>query len=118
MALIVGLAVLGTLCSIFLGLFAVRVHVFGGHEPYKDMQKPGWQWWVYQFWFNFACSLLGWAAVLHYVHRYQSEMSKFAFTGADSVPVVVLLLGITGCLPRALWAFSELAGGLGKKITG
>jgi len=63
MALIVGLAVLGTLCSIFLGLFAVRVHVFGGHEPYKDMQKPGWQWWVYQFWFNFARSLLGWAAV-------------------------------------------------------
>ena len=56
--------------------------------------------------------------MIHYVNRYLGELSKFTFTGADAVPVIVGLLGITGCLPRALWAFSELAGSLSKKITG
>jgi hypothetical protein len=118
MSLIIGLAIFGALFSIFLGLYAVRIHVFGGHEPYEGMRKPSWQFWVYQFWFNFVCSVLGWAVMIHYINRYQCERSKFEFTGADAVPVIVGLLGITGCLPRALWAFSELAGNLSKKITG
>src|ERR1017187_8038483 len=117
MWLIIGLGIFGTLCSVFLGGFAVRILVFNGQEPqFLPGPKPGWQWWVFQIWFNFICSLSGWAVVIQYIHRYQSEPSKFSFTGADAVPLLVGLLGITGLLPRALWAFSDLAGEMAKKL--
>jgi len=46
MWLIIGVGVFGTLCSVFLGAFAVRVLVFGRQKPqFRPDQKPGWQWW-------------------------------------------------------------------------
>jgi hypothetical protein len=115
--LILFLSTIGTLSSLFLGVYAVRVLVFQGAEPHFP-SKPRWQWWLFQFWFNFVCSIAGWAIAILYVRRYQSDALKFAFTGADAIPLLMALLGVTGLLPRALWAFSELAGDLSKKLTG
>jgi hypothetical protein len=64
-------------------------------------EKPGAAWWIYQFWFNFICSAIGWTIGIHYLVRYRLDPSKFAFTGADAVPLIIGLLGITGLLPRA-----------------
>ena len=116
MRLILGLSTFGLLWSAFLGRFAVEIFEFKGTKTNYQPSRTS-RWWIYQFVFNFMCCMVGWTIAAMYLKRYIAEATKFAFTGADAVPLLVGLLGITGLLPRALWAFSELAGNLSKKLT-
>jgi hypothetical protein len=118
MTLISVLASFGAALSLFMGLFAVRILVFQGLKPKFEDKAPSWHWWLYQFLFNLICSLIGWTLAILYVWRWNAEQLKFSFSGADVVPLLLALLGITGLLPRALWAFSALTGELSKKLTG
>jgi hypothetical protein len=106
---------LGAMCSILMGLFAVRILMFAGRKPvFNAEEKPGPAWWIYQFGFNFLSSAVGWSIAVLYLLRFRSDPCKFSFTGADAVPIIIGLLGITGLLPRALWDISTAT----RKIAG
>ncbi|MGC1649427.1 MAG: hypothetical protein WA741_26685 [Candidatus Sulfotelmatobacter sp.] len=104
MPLIVGIAAFGILYSIFLGIFANRIFSFEGRKPnYTAESAPGWSRRVFQFWFNFVCSLIGWSIAIHYLWRFFADPSQFSFKTDDAVPLLILLLGVPGLLPRTLF---------------
>lgn len=104
MYLMIGVTAFGVLYSVFLGIFANRIFNFEGRKPqYTEQSSPGWSWRVFQFWFNFVCSLIGWVITIHYLYRFRLNPSQFSFKIDDALPLLIALLGITGLLPRTLF---------------
>ncbi len=104
MRIIIAVAIVGFLYSIFLGIFASGIFSFEGREPdYNDETRPGWSWRVFQFWLSFSCCAVGWALGLCFLQRILNCPSQFSFKVDDAIPLRVTLLGITELLPRTLF---------------
>lgn len=95
-------------CSLFHGLYAIQIHLrpkdFGAANP---AERTGWKAvfeaihspaYMFEVWFNFAGSMMGWLAGYALYMRYQyHELGVF-----DIFLVLIAALGIVGYLPFAL----------------
>jgi hypothetical protein len=104
MTLTIVLAAFGFLYSTFLGFYAGRIFNFEGRvPPYTKETRPGWSWRIFQFWFNFVCSAVGFAIAIYFLRRFLRDPAQFSFKVEDAIPLIVALFGITGLLPRTLF---------------
>jgi hypothetical protein len=100
---------LALVCSVLLGLFAVRI--FDASPPARlqdEAWKAGWwyqskalPWFVYQFWFNLVGSLAGWCA-LWVLAPATWFTGRLNVTWGSTALAAVAFAGITGHLPFLL----------------
>ena len=109
----IALAVVGIVFSLFYGAYATTI--WFRFPEFPDPSKPidrkrAWQegwfdvWqhprYLHEFWFNFAGSALGWAALGYAIWRFQSQPERFGI--AEAALFLGVAIGITGYLPNTL----------------
>jgi hypothetical protein len=96
----VGFSVIALVASAFFGLRACDIFL-----SRKELENRAWDWWVYQFWLNFAGCLLGWAALWLLIGEVEcgpTSQCRVRVDGADFAVFAVAFLGVTGHLPVAM----------------
>jgi hypothetical protein len=73
------------------------VPIFLKKDTYVKENKKGWDWWVYQFWFNSSGAFIGWV-VLYCV----SKANLYKLNAGYLAALIIAFLGITGHLPYAV----------------
>jgi hypothetical protein len=99
--------------SLFHGVYAVTIWLSGFNlsdeqegSRRRDSWLRGWKdifrhpFYFHQFWFNFAGSALGWAAIGYLVWRLLTKPDRFGF--AEAGLSLIGAIGIVGYLPSML----------------
>ena len=89
----------GFISSLFYGWKAVII--FGYPDKQQKLPEYSNSWWVHQFWFNFAGSLVGWFFIILFVYIFtQSGIERITL-----IPLIIFLfgiLGVVGLIPSLL----------------
>jgi hypothetical protein len=110
--------------TIVYWLFAFIVSGFFGWkavEIFKSkLAKPmSWPWWLYQIWFNFLGSLIGWLALWVLVRRYWTCIFCECTVNPslwDLFAGFVAFIGVTGHLPYAVFGLISAVYIVGTKV--